>query len=107
MPSTTYNCPNCENENKLILLGNDYGIFDRICKKCSSEIEVEINEEQSVSKVRSKKNTVNHFQEKKAIPKDSIIKSLIKTVLLTELLSFIGFSSKILKLFFFIFLIPR
>ena len=70
MPSTKYNCPNCENENKLILLGNDYGIFDRICKTCSSEIEVEINEEQSVSKVRSKKNTVNHFQEKKAVPKD-------------------------------------
>ena len=70
MPSTTYNCPNCENENKLILLGNDYGVFDRICKKCSSEIEVEINEEQSVSKVRSKKNTANHFQEKRAVPED-------------------------------------
>ena len=70
MPSTTYNCPNCENENKLILLGNDYGVFDRICKKCSSEIEVEINEEQSVSKVTSKKNNANHFQEKKAVPED-------------------------------------
>ena len=70
MPSTKYNCPNCENENKLILLGNDYGIFDRICKKCSSEIEVEINEEQIVSKVRSKKNTANHFQEKRAVPED-------------------------------------
>ena len=52
MPSTTYNCPDCKNENKLILLGNDYGSFEQKCKKCSSKIEVEIDKKQNVSKVR-------------------------------------------------------
>ena len=70
MSSTTYNCPNCGNENKLILLGNDYGKFEQKCRKCSSEIEVEIDQEQNVSEVISNKNTAKQSQEKKAIPKD-------------------------------------
>ena len=70
MSSTTYNCPNCGNENKLILLGNDYGKFEQKCRKCSSKIEVEIDQEQNVSEVISNKNTAKQSQEKKAIPKD-------------------------------------
>ena len=70
MSSTTYNCPNCGNENKLILLGNDYGKFEQKCRKCSSEIEVEIDQEQNVSEVISNKNTAKQSKEKKAIPKD-------------------------------------
>ena len=70
MSSTTYNCPNCGNENKLILFGNDYGKFEQKCRKCSSEIEVEIDQEQNVSEVISNKNTAKQSKEKKAIPKD-------------------------------------
>ena len=70
MSSTTYNCPNCGNENKLILLGNDYGKFEQKCRKCSSKIEVEIDQEQNVSEVISNKNTAKQSKEKKAIPKD-------------------------------------
>tara|TARA_B100000945_G_scaffold190793_1_gene153277 strand:+ start:3447 stop:4358 length:912 start_codon:yes stop_codon:yes gene_type:complete len=70
MPSTTYNCPNCKNENKLILLGNNYGNFEQKCKKCSSKIEVEIDKNQNVSKVRFKGNTTTQFEEKGTVPKD-------------------------------------
>ena len=58
MPSTRYNCPNCESENKLILLGNDYGSFEQKCRKCSSKIEVEVNEKQEISKLESKRKTL-------------------------------------------------
>ena len=64
MPSTTYNCPDCKKENRLILLGNDYGSFEQKCKKCSSKIEVEIDKKQNVSNVRSKRNTAMQFEEK-------------------------------------------
>ena len=70
MPSTTYNCPNCESKNKLILLGNDYGIFEQMCKKCSSKIEVEIDESQNISKVGSKKNTLAKIEGKETVPSD-------------------------------------
>lgn len=39
-----YECPNCNGKNKIILMGEQNGTFEKICKTCNSKLEVTLKD---------------------------------------------------------------
>ena len=64
MVKREYECPNCNNSNKLILLGDREGTFEKICQACSSKLEITL-----------KNDEINIFVSKKENKKDNLIKN--------------------------------
>ena len=50
-----YVCPNCNNKNKLILMGDRNGTFERICKVCDSKLEIILKDDEINVLVETKK----------------------------------------------------
>tara|TARA_B110000263_G_scaffold60043_1_gene51477 strand:+ start:884 stop:1798 length:915 start_codon:yes stop_codon:yes gene_type:complete len=62
-----YECPNCNTNNKLILMGDRNGTFEKICKECNSKFEVTLKDNKINILVETKKErTVKHAN----IPKE-------------------------------------
>ena len=56
-----YECPNCNTNNKLILMGDRNGTFEKICKECNSKFEVTLKDNKINILVETKKErTVKH-----------------------------------------------
>ena len=74
MAKTEFDCPECGKTNNFVLLGNDKGIFERKCKSCKAEIEIENNSTgiQVKSLQKGIKKNYETFKEKKNnnIPSD-------------------------------------
>ena len=62
-----YECPSCNTNNKLILMGDRNGTFEKICKECNSKLEVTLKDNKINILVETKKErTVKHAN----IPKE-------------------------------------
>ena len=62
-----YECPSCNTNNKLILMGDRNGTFEKICKECNSKFEVTLKDNKINILVETKKErTVKHAN----IPKE-------------------------------------
>ena len=62
-----YKCPNCNTNNKLILMGDRNGTFEKICKECNSKFEVTLKDNKINILVETKKEkTVKHAK----VPKE-------------------------------------
>ena len=62
-------CPDCGTKNKLILLGNDSGDFIRNCKKCKSEININIDSDTKEVNIKAEKKN-SYAETTKLIPND-------------------------------------
>ena len=51
----SYDCPNCNSSNKLILMGDRNGTFEKICKVCDSKLEVILKDDEIKVLVETKK----------------------------------------------------
>ena len=67
-----YECPNCNGKNKIILMGEQNGTFEKICKTCNSKLEVTLKDNEInilVSDVKKKiEDTIKNIK----IPADYI-----------------------------------
>ena len=55
MPNINFNCPNCNQKDKITLMGESQGIFEKKCKECGITIELEIKDnELKDSKIKGK-----------------------------------------------------
>ncbi len=67
MPNISFNCPNCNKNNRITLMGEDQGIFERKCKECEITIELTVeNNELKKNKIKKK----YHQKTKKKVPED-------------------------------------
>ena len=39
MPNINFNCPSCETKDKITLMGESHGVFEKKCKECGITIE--------------------------------------------------------------------
>ena len=77
MTTISFVCPKCETKNKITLMGETQGNFEKKCRKCKAMIEIDIddnkvintNTEENIEKKHSKKVPTDYkkynFQEKK------------------------------------------
>ena len=72
MVKIEFNCPECKKTNNFVLLGNDKGIFERKCKSCKAEIEIEDSSTGIQAKSLQKSIKKNYEKEEKNnnIPSD-------------------------------------
>jgi len=68
-----YECPNCNGKNKIILMGEQNGIFEKICKTCNSKLEVTLKDNEINILVNDVKNN-----NKKVIPNIKIPADYVK-----------------------------
>jgi hypothetical protein len=68
-----YECPNCNGKNKIILMGEQNGIFEKMCKTCNSKLEVTLKDNEINILVNEVKNKI-----KKVIPNIKIPADYVK-----------------------------
>jgi hypothetical protein len=68
-----YECPNCNGKNKIILMGELNGTFEKICKTCNSKLEVTLKDNEINILVNDVKNKI-----KKVIPNIKIPADYVK-----------------------------
>jgi hypothetical protein len=68
-----YECPNCNGKNKIILMGEQNGIFEKMCKTCNSKLEVTLKDNKINILVNDVKNKI-----KKVIPNIKIPADYVK-----------------------------
>ena len=68
-----YECPNCNGKNKIILMGEQNGIFEKMCKTCNSKLEVTLKDNEINILVNDVKNKI-----KKVIPNIKIPADYVK-----------------------------
>ena len=74
-----YECPNCNTNNKLILMGDRNGTFEKICKECNSKFEVTLKDNKINILVETKKErTVKHANVQKEYAKYDGEKDIFK-----------------------------
>ena len=44
MPNINFNCPSCEQKDKITLMGESHGLFEKKCKECGITIELTVEE---------------------------------------------------------------
>ena len=55
MPTINFNCPNCEKKDKITLMGESYGLFEKKCKECGTAIELNVeNNELKETRIKKK-----------------------------------------------------
>ena len=54
MPNINFNCPSCEKEDKITLMGESHGLFEKKCKECGITIELTV-EDNELKETRIKK----------------------------------------------------
>ena len=42
MPNINFNCPGCEKKDKITLMGESHGVFEKKCKECGTAIELNV-----------------------------------------------------------------
>ena len=67
MSNIKFNCPKCDKKDKLILMGEVSGTFERKCKLCKTTLELKINNEKII-RIKLKKKNIQ--KEKTKVPKD-------------------------------------
>ena len=54
MPNINFNCPSCEKKDKITLMGESHGVFEKRCKECGITIELTV-EDNELREARIKK----------------------------------------------------
>ena len=55
MPTINFNCPSCEKKDKITLMGENHGLFEKKCKECGTAIELNIeNNELKETRIKKK-----------------------------------------------------
>ena len=54
MPNINFNCPSCEKKDKITLMGESHGLFEKKCKECGITIELTV-EDSELKETRTKK----------------------------------------------------
>ena len=54
MPNINFNCPSCETKDKITLMGESHGVFEKKCKECEITIELTV-EDNELKEARIKK----------------------------------------------------
>jgi len=67
-----YECPNCNGKNKIILMGEQNGTFEKICKTCNSKLEVTLKDNEINILVSDVKNKIEDIIKDIKIPADYI-----------------------------------
>lgn len=67
MPNINFNCPSCNQKNKIILMGESQGFFEKQCKKCGDDIELHI-EKNVLKEIKIKKKYLPNIKTK--VPED-------------------------------------
>ena len=67
MPNINFNCPSCENEDKITLMGESHGLFEKKCKECGITIELTV-EGNELKETRIKNNYLPKIKTK--VPED-------------------------------------
>ena len=67
MPNINFNCPSCNQKNKIILMGESQGFFEKQCKKCGDDIELYI-EKNVLKEIKIKKKYLPNIKTK--VPED-------------------------------------
>ena len=67
-----YECPNCNGKNKIILMGEQNGTFEKICKKCNSKLEVTLKDNEINILVSDVKKKIEDTIKDIKIPADYI-----------------------------------
>ena len=44
MPNINFNCPSCETKDKITLMGESHGVFEKKCKECGITIELTVED---------------------------------------------------------------
>ena len=67
-----YECPNCNGKNKIILMGEQNGTFEKICKTCNSKLEVTLKDNEINILVSDVKKKIEDTIKDIKIPADYI-----------------------------------
>ena len=67
MPNINFNCPSCNQKDKIILMGESQGFFEKKCKKCGDDIELHI-EKNKLKEIKIKKKYLPNIKTK--VPED-------------------------------------
>lgn len=67
-----YECPNCNGKNKIILMGEQNGTFEKICKACNSKLEVTLKDNEINILVSDVKKKIEDTIKDIKIPEDYI-----------------------------------
>ncbi|OIR21014.1 MAG: hypothetical protein BD935_03615 [Marine Group III euryarchaeote CG-Epi1] len=67
MPNINFNCPSCEKKDKITLMGESHGLFEKKCKECGIIIELTV-EDSELKETRTKKKYLPKIKTK--IPED-------------------------------------
>tara|TARA_B100001559_G_scaffold63892_1_gene51664 strand:- start:3016 stop:3912 length:897 start_codon:yes stop_codon:yes gene_type:complete len=67
MPNINFNCPSCEKKDKITLMGESHGLFEKKCKECGIIIELTV-EDSELKETRTKKKYLPKIKTK--VPED-------------------------------------
>ena len=67
MPNINFNCPSCEKKDKITLMGESHGLFEKKCKECGIIIELTV-EDSELKETRTKKKYLPKIKTK--VPQD-------------------------------------
>ena len=67
MPNINFNCPSCEKKDKITLMGENHGVFEKRCKECGITIELTV-EDNELREARIKKKYLPKIKTK--VPED-------------------------------------
>ena len=67
MPNINFNCPSCEKKDKITLMGESHGVFEKKCKECGITIELTV-EDNELKESRIKKKHLPKIKTK--VPED-------------------------------------
>ena len=67
MPNINFNCPSCETKDKITLMGESHGVFEKKCKECGINIELTV-EDNELKEARIKKKYLPKIKTK--VPED-------------------------------------
>jgi Zn ribbon nucleic-acid-binding protein len=92
-----YECPHCNSQNKLILMGEENGTFEKTCSKCNSEIEIvlennEINilipkeEKKNLDLAKYTKIPTDYKKYKMELPKQNMSKIIAILILSSSIM---------------------
>jgi len=55
MPNINFNCPSCEKKDKITLMGESHGVFEKRCKECGITIELTVEDNELREAIIKKK----------------------------------------------------
>ena len=67
MPNINFNCPSCEKKDKITLMGESHGVFEKKCKECGITIELTV-EDNELKEARIKEKYLPKIKTK--VPED-------------------------------------